>query len=86
PDAPRKNDIILGLDMIKNMPDIHVFHAGAKLDNKQVYTASGRVLCVIGMDKDLQIAQKKVYAAIKLITFKGMQYRTDIANTAKIYI
>lgn len=82
PDAPRKNDIIHGLDKIKNIPDIHVFHAGTKSDGETVYTDGGRVLCVVGLDKDLELAQKKVYAAIEKINFKGMQYRTDIANNA----
>jgi len=82
PDAPRKNDIISGLGKIKSMQDIYVFHAGTKKNSNEVYTDGGRVLCVVGLDKDLKLAQEKVYAAIKEITFKGMQYRTDIGHTA----
>lgn len=82
PDAPRKNDIISGLDKVKSMPDIYVFHAGTKQDGNEIYTDGGRVLCVVGLDKDLKLAQEKVYAAIKMIEFKGMQYRNDIGHTA----
>lgn len=84
PDAPRKNDIIEGLDKIKNQADICLFHAGTKLNNNKIYTDGGRVLCVVGLDNDLKLAQKKVYDAIGLIKFDGMQYRTDIGDKAFI--
>ena len=82
PELPRKNDIIDGLDKIKTQADIQVFHAGTKFENNKIYTDGGRVLCVVGLDKDLKLAQKKVYTAIKTIKFDGMQYRTDIGNNA----
>jgi phosphoribosylamine--glycine ligase len=82
PNSPRKNDIISGLDKVKDKLDVQVFHAGTKISNGSIYTDGGRALCVVGLDKDLKLAQKKVYAAIKEITFKGMQYRTDIGRTA----
>ncbi|MCC2624653.1 MAG: phosphoribosylamine--glycine ligase [Burkholderiales bacterium] len=80
PDAPRKNDIISGLDKIKNITDVKVFHAGTKLEGNTLYTDGGRILCVVGLDKDFRQAQKKAYDAIKQITFNGMQYRTDIGS------
>ncbi|HLX52988.1 MAG TPA: phosphoribosylglycinamide synthetase C domain-containing protein, partial [Aquella sp.] len=80
PNSPRKNDIISGLDKVKDELDVQVFHAGTKISDGSTYTDGGRVLCVVGMDKDLKLAQKKVYAAIEMIEFKGMQYRTDIGS------
>lgn len=85
PDSPRKNDIIEGLNEIKNQPDIKVFHAGTKLYENSIYTNGGRILCIVGLDKNLKQAQKKVYTAIKLIKFNKMQYRTDIGNNASIF-
>lgn len=82
PNAPIKNDIIEGLDEVKNLSDIKVFHASTTANNNDIYTSGGRVLCVVGWAMDLTQAQKKVYSAIKMIKFNGMQYRSDIGNLA----
>jgi len=60
--------------------DVLVFHAGTKLGNDGIiYTDGGRVLTVVGMDKDLAEARKKVYRNIPNIHFEGCYYRRDIA-------
>ena len=46
-------------------------------DGKLV-TNGGRVLGVTATGKDLKSALEKAYAAVKLIHFEGMHYRTDI--------
>lgn len=56
----------------------YVFHAGTKRDNNQLVTAGGRVLGVMGMDRDLRGALSKAYKIVKRIQFQGITYRRDI--------
>lgn len=80
PDKPRKNDIITGVADVPS--DVKVFHAGTDIRDNKLYTAGGRVLCVVGTGSDIKQAQDTVYNAIKLINFDGIQYRKDIGSKA----
>lgn len=71
---------ITGLDDISS--DIKVFHAGTDLENGQLVTKGGRVLCVVGSDPDLQAARTKTYEAIDQIHWVGQHFRTDIGAEA----
>ncbi len=72
-----------GIDEADALPDVKVFHAGTKLDPKgRVVTDGGRVLAVTALGSDLAAAKAQAYAAVKLISFPGMHYRTDIADKA----
>ncbi len=75
---------IFGLDEVKKMDDIIVFHAGTKKVNGKILTAGGRVLGVtaIGRENDFEGTIKRVYEAVEKIKFKGMHYRTDIGKKA----
>ncbi len=78
-----KGKLIHGLERIEKLKDIIIFHAGTKLDeNANIITSGGRVLNVVGIDKDFKKAQEKTYNAIKLISFDKMHYRKDIGNKA----
>jgi phosphoribosylamine--glycine ligase len=72
---------IHGLDDASAMPDVLVFHSGTKRRRK-IVTAGGRVLAVSALGDDLAQARARAYDAVKVIDFKGMQFRTDIASTA----
>ncbi len=78
---------IFGLDEVKNMDDIIVFHAGTKKVNGKILTAGGRVLGVtaIGGENDFEGTIKKVYKAVEKIKFREMHYRTDIGKKALRY-
>ncbi len=76
PDAPRKGDVITGLPA--EDANSVCFHAGTVLENKQVITAGGRVLCVVGLGDSVKMAQKYAYDALDQIRFDGMQFRRDI--------
>ncbi len=79
--------VITGLDNVEKLDDVIVFHAGTKLDERgNVITSGGRVLNVVGLDKDFKMAQKKAYDAIRLINFDKTHYRTDIGNKAYKYL
>lgn len=73
---------ILGLDAVEEMPDVKVFHAGTKLAGDRILTDGGRVLAVTALGDDLAAAKSRAYEAVKLISFPGMHYRTDIADKA----
>ncbi|MBV2235326.1 MAG: phosphoribosylamine--glycine ligase, partial [Sterolibacterium sp.] len=87
PDNPRKGDPIQGLgtpqtDAADDDLDCHVFHAGTCLQDEQVLTNGGRVLCVTALGDSIRTAQKRTYDAVGSIDFAGMQYRRDIGFRA----
>ncbi len=74
--------LILGLEEAAELKDVKVFHAGTTHKNERVVTDGGRVLAVTALGDDLAAAKAKAYEAVKLITFPGAHYRTDIADKA----
>ncbi len=84
PDAPRKGDLIDGLERVTpaTHPDCKVFHAGTGIEDGKVAVTGGRVLCVTALGDSVRQAQRSAYAAIAEIRFAGMQYRTDIGYRA----
>jgi phosphoribosylamine--glycine ligase len=80
PDEPRKGDAITGLP--KQSDDCRIFHAGTRLDGKQVLTNGGRVLCVTALGDSVKMARTRAYEALERIRFDGMQYRKDIGHRA----
>ena len=80
PDNPRKGDPIEGL--AKPTDDSHVFHAGTRMEGKQVLTSGGRVLCVTVLGDSVKMANKRAYEAVEPIRFAGMQFRRDIGHRA----
>ena len=86
PDAPRKGDVIEGLDRITAQahPGVVVFHAGTTVVDGRPTVTGGRVLCVTALADSVRQAQRAAYAAVADIRFAGMQYRTDIAHRALV--
>jgi phosphoribosylamine--glycine ligase len=83
PETPRKGDVIHGVEVAYDAPDdVHVFHAGTALQDKEVVTAGGRVLCVTALGDNVRAAQKRAYEAVDTIRFDGMQCRRDIGFRA----
>jgi phosphoribosylamine--glycine ligase len=86
PEQPRKGDVIRGLPtsaaVVVDAADTHVFHAGSTMQDGQVVTAGGRVLCVTALGDSIRTAQKGAYDLINTISFDGMQYRSDIGHRA----
>jgi len=80
PEEPRKGDVITGLP--KPESDCHVFHAGTRLEGKDVVTNGGRVLCVTALGDSVKMARARAYEALERIRFDGMQFRKDIAYRA----
>ncbi len=80
PDEPRKGDRIEGLP--KPDAECRVFHAGTRLDGKNVVTNGGRVLCVTALGDSIKMARARAYGVADRIRFPGMQYRRDIGHRA----
>ena len=76
PDSPKKGDIISGIPA--ETADSVTFHAGTTMDNAELKTSGGRVLCVVGLGDSVRVAQKHAYEAVDQIRFDGMQFRRDI--------
>jgi len=82
PESPSEGDEIIGLDVVHGLPGAYVYHAATKQEDDRFYTAGGRVLNVVGTGSSIMEARARAYAAVELIDFPGMQYRTDIALEA----
>lgn len=75
----RKGLPISGLDMVKGLKDVQVFHGKTKIDEMgRIVTDGGRVLAITALGKTLKEARQKAYSAVQFISFEGMHYRKDI--------
>lgn len=77
PHSPRLGDVIHGLN--ETTPaNCKLFHAGTKLEDGQVFTTGGRVLCATALGNTVQDAQSNAYALAEQISWLGEFHRTDI--------
>ncbi|SFB89037.1 phosphoribosylamine--glycine ligase [Nocardioides terrae] len=88
PESSSKGDVIRGVGAANGFNDVDVIHAGTALvdapepgdpDHRHLVTAGGRVLAVRARGYDISDARARAYAAAGLISFDGMQRRSDIA-------
>lgn len=78
PAAPETGARILGL---RDVPDdVTVFHASTIRDGSRLKVAGGRVLSVVGSGATLDEARERAYGAVEMISWPGMQMRTDIGQ------
>ena len=74
---------ISGLKEAAAVPGVIIYHAGTRLDDQGVLvTSGGRVLNVTAAAPTFAEARERAYEAVSLISFEGMQYRTDIGLKA----
>jgi len=83
PESSSKGDVITGVGAANGVTDVDVIHAGTALSTHEgkdvLVTAGGRVLAVRAVGYDVADARARAYAAADLISFAGMQRRSDIA-------
>jgi phosphoribosylamine--glycine ligase len=78
PDAPRKGDLIEGLDRARGLGSL-VFHAGSFVGfDGTARTAGGRVLAIVGRGADIAAARGAAESAADGVSFDGLQRRRDI--------
>jgi len=82
PGSYKKGDTIRGISEAAGMPETLIFHAGTKVQDNNIVTDGGRVLNVVSLGDGIPQAVKRVYQAAGKITFRGMQFRKDIAHRA----
>jgi len=73
---------IAGLAACAQMENVHVFHAGTRQENGDVFSSGGRVLAVTALGETIAAARDLAYAAVGKIDFEGCHYRRDIALAA----
>jgi phosphoribosylamine--glycine ligase len=76
-----KGEVIAGLDAAAQI-DGKVFHAGTALQDGQVVTAGGRVLCATAIGRTVEEAQQQAYRLAQQISWNGCFYRHDIGYRA----
>lgn len=76
PGTPRQGDVIAPLP--PETEDCMIFHAGTRLEDGELKTAGGRVLCVTALGDSVRMARERAYAAVDGVHFDGRQYRSDI--------
>ena len=74
-------------DRISGLPeepaeDSKVFHAGTRMEEGEVVTAGGRVLCVTALGNSVSEAQQKAYAVVDTISWDDAFCRRDIGYRA----
>lgn len=82
PGKYEKGKVIEGLDELKNMEDVLVFHAGTARRDGRLVTDGGRVLGVTALGPDIPKAIERAYEAVAKVHFDGMHYRRDIGRKA----
>ena len=76
-----KGDVISGLESADS-DTTKVFHAGTLLDDGNVVTNGGRVLCATAMGNNVSEAQQRAYELADKISWNGMFMRRDIGYRA----
>jgi phosphoribosylamine--glycine ligase len=84
PESSDPGRIIHGLEEAARVPGALVFHAGTSRRARDIVTAGGRVLTVVGRGRTHRDAIEIAYRAAEQIRFDGMQYRRDIGQKALI--
>jgi phosphoribosylamine---glycine ligase len=82
PESSSKGDVITGLEEAARVPYVEITHAGTARRDGDIVTAGGRVLNVTALGASPAEARDRAYEAANMISFDGMQMRTDIAERA----
>ena len=70
---------IEGLENGARLPEVQIFHAGTKRQDRKTVTSGGRVLAITALGDSVTQARERAYAAINQIHFDGCHFRHDIA-------
>ncbi|HYR44383.1 MAG TPA: phosphoribosylamine--glycine ligase, partial [Terriglobia bacterium] len=71
---------IFGLEEVKRIEGVKVYHAGTRAERGKLYTAGGRVLNVTARGATLAEALERAYFVAQMIEFEGKDYRKDIGK------
>jgi len=83
PGAPRKGDVVGGLDAAAAVEGVEVIHAGTTSGRDgSIRSNGGRLLSVTATGVDLAQARARAYEAVEHISVDGSHHRRDIALKA----
>jgi phosphoribosylamine--glycine ligase len=82
PLSPRTGDVIEGLDAAGAADAATVLAAGVAEQDGALVTAGGRVLNVVGRGPDVSAARANAYEALAELSWRGMNWRDDIAASS----
>ncbi|HRE33424.1 MAG TPA: phosphoribosylamine--glycine ligase, partial [Candidatus Berkiella sp.] len=82
PDHYHKGDVIPTLNAIPANDAYKIFHAGTQVQEGNIVTNGGRVLCVTALGDNYRDAQEKAYRLVKKVAWDGVFYRNDIGHRA----
>lgn len=85
PASHSSGEVISGIEDAKKA-DCLVFHAGTVKKNGQYVVNGGRVLNVVALADTLAEAKAKAYEGVSRISWRGMQYRHDIADKGLLHL
>lgn len=71
--------VITGLEQCEQIEGVHIIHCATRRDKGVLYADGGRVLCIVGMGPNIEVARQKAYQGVSCIQFEGSHYRSDIA-------
>lgn len=78
-------EVISGIEDAKKAGCL-VFHAGTVKKNGEYVVNGGRVLNVVALADTLAEAKAKAYEGVSRISWRGMQYRHDIADKGLLHL
>ncbi len=85
PASHSSGEVISGIEGAKKAGCL-VFHAGTVKKNGQYVVNGGRVLNVVALADTLAEAKAKAYEGVSCISWRGMQYRHDIADKGLLHL
>lgn len=85
PASHSSGEVISGIEDAKKAGCL-VFHAGTVKKNGQYVVNGGRVLNVVALADTLAEAKAKAYGGVSCISWRGMQYRHDIADKGLLHL
>lgn len=85
PASHSSGEVISGIEDAKKAGCL-VFHAGTVKKNGQYVVNGGRVLNVVALADTLAESKAKAYEGVSRISWRGMQYRHDIADKGLLHL
>lgn len=85
PASHSSGEVISGIEDAKKAGCL-VFHAGTVKKNGQYVVNGGRVLNVVALADTLAEAKAKAYEGVSRISWRGLQYRHDIADKGLLHL
>lgn len=85
PASHSSGEVISGIEDAKKTGCL-VFHAGTVKKNGEYVVNGGRVLNVVALADTIAEAKAKAYEGVSRISWRGMQYRHDIADKGLLHL